>query len=62
MTLNAALGRALLHKAPVSQLRASSSKLNLRQSRTILRTMASSNDADVKLDKETPDSVSVFWV
>lgn len=60
--MNAVLGRALLHRTPVSQLRASSSNLSLRQSRPILRTMASSNDTGVKLDKDTPDSVSIFRV
>jgi hypothetical protein len=58
MTMKAALSRALLHRTPVNQLRASSS--TLRQSRSILRTMASSNDAGVKLDKDTPDSVSAL--
>ena len=62
MAMNAVLGRALLHKAPTSQLRASSSNLSLRQSRTILRCMASSNDAGVKLDKDTPDTVSPLRV
>ena len=62
MKMNAALGRALLHRTPVNHLRASSANLSLRQSRTILRTMASSSDADAKLDKETPDSVSNFPV
>jgi hypothetical protein len=60
--MNAALGRALLHRTPIRQLQLSSSKSSLRQSRTILRTMASANDADVKLDKSTPDAVSTFRV
>lgn len=57
--MSAVLGRALLHRGPVRQLRGSSSNY-LRQSRPVLRTMASSNDAQVKLDKDTPESVSKF--